>query len=99
MKFQKTLIIPAVILIVAFAGVFSVLYKPDVVSIQVTEDFKHWVNTEPITYPGLKFAPRTYVVHCKLNQFFRICSTRQTVITQFLPDTNGLAVIHFEYVN
>ena len=67
--------------------------KPDPSTIEMTTNGTNWTTVEPIA----AFPNHTFVIPCKLGQWFRISSNHATRITNFLPDTNGLAVIVFTY--
>ena len=91
---MKKLFIPA--LCVGWLAIWLIVLlanKPHNSTIQMTTDGKNWATVTPIA----KFSPCVYVIPCKLGQFFRICSDAPTLITNFVPDTNGLAVITFTY--
>ena len=74
-------------------GIILWANKPHNSTIQMTTDGTNWVTVTPVA----KFSPCVYVIPCKVGQFFRICSDAPTRITDFVPDTNGLAVITFTY--
>ena len=50
-------------------------------------------------FGGHKLNNQTFVVPCQIGDFFRIAADNKTIITSFSPDSNGWAIIHFEYVN
>ena len=50
-------------------------------------------------FGGHKLDNQTFAVPCQIGDFFRIAADNKTIITSFSPDSNGWAIIHFEYVN
>jgi hypothetical protein len=53
----------------------------------------HFVNVS-----GYQLDAQTWVVPCKIGDFFRVAADNKTVITQFIPNGMGWAIIRFEYV-
>ena len=93
MKIINLAIVLAILAIIGSIGwsAYKVNHEPRV---EVThgQGFKR-------VFGGHKLDNQTFVVPCQIGDFFRIAADNKTIITSFSPDSNGWAIIHFEYVN
>lgn len=47
---------------------------------------------------AIELDSQTFAVPCQIGDFFRVAADNKTIITSFVPSSNGWAILHFEYL-
>jgi hypothetical protein len=98
MKYNQNLHISIVIIL----GIVAILSALAFCDYQIKHQPRVEVTNGQIAFHlvyGRQLDSQTFAVPCQIGDFFRIAADNKTIITSFSPDSNGWAIIHFEYVN